>query len=235
MAYKTGGIPYGPNEKHGPTLGRLDEDGLWYPGSEGTGGGGPSIYGVNIYGEGYPTRDKSSNPLPTFKKPELRELPTFTANRWNESEIDSIAQKRAAPGLREARDLTRRAMNKQYGSTNVTRMQLREALGGMGSAIDKVVGSASEAAAGEYAQKYARVNANKFNEYQSVAARDKEYNEKETEAAKLDYTGKMHGYDTENDFGKIDFQGKTSLANQQRMFVFQKAWDEYLKDKNTAT
>ena len=93
---------------------------------------------------------------PTFQPPPFKQIPIYQAPRWNESEIDRLQQKRAAPGLRAMRSQMNRVGNVSSDNPNVKRMTLRDALAGYGQGLSGVMGQAGATAAGEYSNKYGR-------------------------------------------------------------------------------
>jgi hypothetical protein len=95
-----------------------------------------------------------SSPPPLYEVPKITQAPSYSAPSWDESEIDTLAQKRAAGGIRNLRDQVQRVTGRTYGNPQVTRMTLREALQGYGSGLDKIMSGANEAASSEYARRY---------------------------------------------------------------------------------
>ena len=95
---------------------------------------------------------------PAGPAPTLAPYPEFTAPEWDEAAIKSLAQQRAAPGVRRLREATRRATQRASYAENpaVTAMSLREALAGYGTGLESVLGGAARTARGEYGEEYGR-------------------------------------------------------------------------------
>lgn len=87
--------------------------------------------------------------------PTMGPMPSFVLPTWDESAIESKAQKAAGPGLRELRKGMREAQGRYYENPNVRRMTLRDAMAGYGMGLEKVMGGARRQAVGEYAAEYA--------------------------------------------------------------------------------
>lgn len=87
--------------------------------------------------------------------PSMPAMPTFEIPKWDESKIESKAQRAAGPGLRELRKGMREAQGRYYENPNVRRMTLRDAMAGYGMGLEKVLGGARREAATEYAAEYA--------------------------------------------------------------------------------
>jgi hypothetical protein len=181
---------------------------------------------------------------PTFNAPrvasvpkysrEYRELPTYEAPEWNQGEIDTLSQQRAAPGLRVLRQQVNRISGENYDNPSLKRMTLREALSGFGTGVSSVMGTANQTAANEYGAKYSRESANSLNEYQSQAAKDTAYNayqedvatkgfqgsmaqwqaqnDANMKVAEMDYGSRMKEYDTRYDASKTDYMGQLKAA-----------------------
>jgi len=162
--------------------------------------------------------------LPSWSPPEAYEIPeyqpyipgaapTYAAPEWDEGAISSLTQKRAAPGLRSLRQQVQRVTGRKYGSPQVARMTLREALQGYGSGIGSVLGGAGSVALGEYGQKYGA----------------------ETEAARLSYGGQMAQWR-----GETAARSQGALTNYQaelekRRTGYQSAWDRWKASVGTTT
>lgn len=95
---------------------------------------------------------------PAGPAPTLAPYPEFAAPEWDEGAIKSLAQQRAAPGVRRLREATRRATQRASYAENpaVTAMSLREALAGYGTGLESVLGGAARTARGEYGEEYGR-------------------------------------------------------------------------------
>jgi hypothetical protein len=136
---------------------------------------------------------------PGYNAPIYRPLPTYTAQEWNESEIDALTQKRASSGLRAMRQQINRVSGMSADNPNMKRMTLRDALAGYGSGISNVMGAAGAEAQNEYGNKYARTSANDVAEYQSEAAKASAYNQSAAENARIGYQGAMSEWEARND------------------------------------
>ena len=97
--------------------------------------------------------------------PTMPEAPKFELPPWDESKIESKAQRAAGPGLRELRKGMREAQGRYYENPNVRRMTLRDAMAGYGMGLEKVLGGARREAAAEYAAEYAPKMAKATAEY----------------------------------------------------------------------
>jgi len=111
--------------------------------------------------------------------------PEYTPPAYNEDEVTSLTQQRAAPGLRSARSAMMRAIGGYYDNPNVKRMTLRDALAGYGMAVENVMGGASNTARGEYGQKHAS-DVNTYNT--GYAAREN--------AGRMNYNTKVNAVQT---------------------------------------
>ncbi len=96
----------------------------------------------------------SSYDIPTYEPYIPGKAPTYAAPTWDEGAIESLTQKKAAPGLRALRQQVQRVTGRRFDNPQVGRMTLREALQGYGSGIGTVLGSAGETALGEYGRRY---------------------------------------------------------------------------------
>jgi len=92
---------------------------------------------------------------PVMTAPTMGPMPEFKLPLWDESKIESKAQRAAGPGLRELRKGMREAQGRYYENPNVRRMTLRDAMAGYGMGLEKVLGGARKEAAAEYAAEYA--------------------------------------------------------------------------------
>ena len=135
--------------------------------------------------------------VPTYTAPPYRDPGTYTPPAWDEGAIETLTQKRAAPGLRALRQQVQRVTGRRYDNPQVGRMTLREALQGYGSGVSSVMGGASVAAAGEYGQKYGRMAEGARGAYESQAASARAYNAYMQDVSKTQYGSAMAGYETE--------------------------------------
>jgi len=142
--------------------------------------------------------------LPTYQPPQYRELPGYHAPVYNDAEVDTLTQKRAAPGLRALRQTISRIGASGGGNSDMKRMTLRDALQGYGTGISKVIGESSEAAANEYGKKYGYQITNAQSTYAAEADAAKAYNEYAGDTAKTQFAGAMKGYETESESEKLD-------------------------------
>jgi len=97
--------------------------------------------------------------------PTMGPMPEFKLPTWDESKIESKAQRAAGPGLRELRKGMREAQGRYYENPNVRRMTLRDAMAGYGMGLEKVLGGARKEATAEYAAEYAPQMAKATAEY----------------------------------------------------------------------
>jgi hypothetical protein len=133
--------------------------------------------------------------VPIFKPPTFKPLPTYQAPSWNESAIDTLQQKRAAPGLRALRGQMNRASNVSSDNPNVKRMTLRDALSGYGQGLSSVMGQAGATAAGEYGNQYAQTSENAQAKWQSEAQAASAENEWGMNIAQTQYAADLAAED----------------------------------------
>ena len=194
-------------------------------GGTGGGGGGPAVGGLaNLSALSRVPEYQVPNigNAPDYIPPSLREMPGYNAPRWDENEIDALTQKRAAPGLRALRNEVQRVTARSYGSPQVTKMTLRDALQGYGSGVDRTLSGASQVARGEYGQKYGtQVDAAKTG-LMAESARTAAANDAAREAARIGYTGKMSEWEAKSqlaaDAAKTNFGAQASAASDFRRF-----------------
>ncbi len=137
--------------------------------------------------------------LPIYQPPNYRELPGYHAPVYDDAEVDTLTQKRAAPGLRALRQTISRIGASGGGNSDMKRMTLRDALQGYGTGISKVIGESSKAATNEYGKKYGFAITNAQSEYGAAAARASAYNENARDTAKTLYGGSLKEYETETE------------------------------------
>jgi hypothetical protein len=94
-------------------------------------------------------------PLPTYNAPTYTPPAPYVAPEWDESKIESLAQRKAAPGLRAARSQIQQVQGRYEENPNVKAMTLRQALAGYGLAVEQVLGGAETSAETEYGREYA--------------------------------------------------------------------------------
>ncbi len=139
--------------------------------------------------------------------------PTYAAPTWDEGAIESLTQKKAAPGLRSLRQQVQRVTGRRYDNPQVGRMTLREALQGYGSGISSVMGSAGETALGEYGKRYA------------VAA----------DVAKTNYSGAMARWSGETAARTEGARTNYQAELDKRKTAFNAAWDKWKASMGTKT
>jgi hypothetical protein len=157
--------------------------------------------------------------LPTYN-PGYRELPTYTGQTWNDAEVDSLAQKRAAPGLRALRSQVQRVTGRGYGSPNVTKLTLRDALSGYGQGLENIMSGAQGEAAGEYGQKFGATSGEAYKEYGSKAGAAGAYNAYEADRAKTNFGAEMTDWElaTQNKYAQSAREYLTS--SQKDLMTF---------------
>lgn len=136
--------------------------------------------------------------LPTYNKPSFKSLGSYNAPTWDEDEIDALTQKRASMGVRALRNEMQRTGARSYGSPQVTKMTLRDALQGYGAGLDKVMSGASSAAQSEYGTKYGYSVDNAQSTYSAGAANATARNAWARDNANMEYEAAWKAYDTEN-------------------------------------
>ena len=158
------------------------------------------------------------DPLSTYDVPEYQPYipgaaPTYAAPTWDEGAIESLTQRKAAPGLRNLRQQVQRVTGRRYDNPQVARMTLREALQGYGAGIGSVMGSAGETAMGEYGKKYAI----------------------EADVAKTNYGGRMAQWQGEtqarSEGARMNYQSEL----ERRRTAFQSAWDKWKSSIGSST
>ena len=90
--------------------------------------------------------------LPTIDMPEMRTA-QFQAPEWSEQAITSLAQRKAAPGVRGLKEGLRE-MTAMQGNDPISRHNSREAMKGYGAGLGQVMAGAHSAAVQEYSQRY---------------------------------------------------------------------------------
>lgn len=133
---------------------------------------------------------------PEFQMPEMGNIPTFAPPEWSEKEIASMAQKAAAPGLRNLRTAIQSVAARRYDNPNVGRVTLRDALAGYGQGLEEVMAGARESATNEYAIKYA-------NEYKAAGMNW----EAAVQTVRDKYAGQMEAR-------KMEYQAELDAVNQ---------------------
>jgi len=83
------------------------------------------------------------------------EAPELNLPEYDDREVSSLAQKKAAPGVRRLRNVTQQALSSSHENPNVQRMTVRDALAGYGTGLESVMAGAERSAAGQYGQQYA--------------------------------------------------------------------------------
>jgi hypothetical protein len=187
----------------------------------------PTLY--NSGGSSSAHSAPSPGPVPIYN-PSFKNLPAYNAPKWNEGEIDTLTQKRAAPGLRDLRQQVQRVTGRRYDNPQVGRMTLREALQGYGSGVSKVMGSASETASNEYSQKFGRESQNAQNEYASNVAQTSAENQFNADKSKTQFGGEM----TKWSAGNESYERGLERASREKMAqtAFDKEWDLWLRQQN---
>ncbi|MFA5340309.1 MAG: hypothetical protein WC332_00890 [Clostridia bacterium] len=139
---------------------------------------------------------------PTYVAPEKYVAPTYNAPTYDEGKVESLAQKKAAPGLRAARMALQQTTGGYYENPNVKRMTLRDALAGYGLGVENVIAGASGEARNQYNTEYgieadaskttfnAGVEGGKLNYNTELIKSQQEYAGKTSEAEK-NYTAQL--------------------------------------------
>jgi hypothetical protein len=73
---------------------------------------------------------------------------------YDESKVEGLAQRFAAPGIRKLRNAVQETQQGYYENHNVKRMTLRDSLAGYGQGLESVMGGALEKGASVYGQQY---------------------------------------------------------------------------------
>ena len=133
---------------------------------------------------------------PEYVAPEEYIAPDYIKPTYDENKVESLAQRKAAPGLRSARQALQSSTGGYYENPNVKRMTLRDALAGYGMAVENVMAGASNEARSQY-----------NNEYNIEADAAKTNFNKDVEKGKLNYNNKIYK-------SQADFAAKTSEAEK---------------------
>jgi hypothetical protein len=155
----------------------------------------------------------TSYDIPTYQPYIPGAAPTYAAPKWDDNAIESLTQKKAAPGLRNLRQQVQRVTGRRYDNPQVGRMTLREALQGYGSGIGSVMGSAGEVATGEYAKKYAT----------------------QADEAKTNYGGAMAQWQGETSARSEGARSNYQADLDRRKTMFNAAWDKWKASTGTRT
>ncbi len=155
----------------------------------------------------------SSYDVPKYESYIPGTAPTYAAPTWDEGAIESLTQKKAAPGLRSLRQQVQRVTGRRYDNPQVGRMTLREALQGYGSGIGTVLGSAGETALGEYGRRYGI----------------------EADVAKTNYGGKMARWSGETAARTEGARTNYQAELEKRKTAFNAAWDKWKASTGTKT
>ena len=97
---------------------------------------------------------------PSGPQPTRPDMGTFQAPEYSDSEVASLRQRHAGPGIRKLRDQTLNALRgvgmtaQGFENPNVRRMTVRQALQGYGSGLGQILASAQSTAMNQYGQKY---------------------------------------------------------------------------------
>jgi hypothetical protein len=133
---------------------------------------------------------------PEYVAPEEYIAPSYTKPTYDENKVESLTQRKAAPGLRSARQALQSSTGGYYENPNVKRMTLRDALAGYGMAVENVMSGASNEARSQY-----------NNEYNIEADASKTNFNKDVEEGKLNYNNKIYK-------SQADFAAKTAEAEK---------------------
>jgi hypothetical protein len=168
--------------------------------------------------------------LPTYN-PKYREMPTYTAPKWNEGAIDTLTQKRAAPGLRAMRQQVSRASGVSYDNPNMKRMTLRDALQGYGQGVEQTLSGANAAATNEYGHRFSAESTGAQAEFSSRANATNAYNQMEADRAGQNFGAGMAQWqmDTQNKYAQSAREYLTQ-AQKDLMKYQMEAQSKYQKD-----
>ena len=157
--------------------------------------------------------------MPTFEAPEAPSAPKFQAPAWSEKAISSMAQKKAAPGVRGLKEGLRE-MTAKMGNDPISRHNAREAMTGYGRGLSQVMGEAHSAAVQEYSAKYG---------YQFQAAAMDFEAEADAIARKYqgDLTGRLAEYNADVGAVMAKYQADVSAENVQFQAAFQSMMNQY--------
>jgi hypothetical protein len=171
--------------------------------------------------------------LPTYN-PSYRDMPTYTAPRWDEGKIDALTQKRAAPGLRAMRQQVGRASGVSYDNPNMKRMTLRDALQGYGQGVEQTLSGANAAATNEYGNQFSAESAGSQAEFNSQANAVNSYNANESDRAGKNFQAGMADWEmaTQNKYAQSargylnaeqEEASTTAFGRQKELMAYQKS------------
>jgi hypothetical protein len=158
---------------------------------------------------------------PTYN-PNYRDMPTYTAPRWNEGAIDALTQKRSAPGLRAMRQQVSRASGVSYDNPNMKRMTLRDALQGYGQGVEQTLSGANAAATNEYGNQFSAESEGSQAEFNSQANAINFSNQAEADRAKTNFGAGMEEWSNAQDLNKMAVQNKYAQSAREYLTSSQK-------------
>lgn len=95
------------------------------------------------------------------------DFPTYTAPKYDTGRIESLAQRTAAPGIRNLRSQVQATQQGYYENPNVKAQTLRDALAGYGQGLESVMAGALATSTNMYNQEYGTKQQEEMTNYQS--------------------------------------------------------------------
>lgn len=158
---------------------------------------------------------------PSYTAPEDYNAPDYAAPTYDEGKVETLTQRKSAPGLRAARQALQQATGGYYDNPNVKRMTLRDALAGYGMSVENIMSGASDEARSQYNTEYGiAADASKTNYNANVEEGKLNYNTKLTKS-QLDYAARTaeaeKAYNAKLDAEKTNYgvYTQTLMANYQ--------------------
>ena len=147
------------------------------PGLNGGAGSGLANVAIDSRSSGQVAGGGTVAPTPAVTNVQYEELPTYSGPTWDQSQVDSLTQKRAATGLAGLRQKVQTALSKIKSSNpQVQGMTSRKLFQGYGSGLADVMSSANTDATGEYTKRFALDTDKAKSEFESSVAKIKEAN-----------------------------------------------------------
>ncbi len=106
----------------------------------------------DLTGYAKPKFARPSYDMPTLARAEMGDISDFAAPEWDEGAVSSLAQKKAAPGIRGLRSAYQMGAKQARGAAK--RDTLRNLLAGYGTGLESIMSGAQREAVGEYGEQY---------------------------------------------------------------------------------
>ena len=159
----------------------------------------PSSSGAKKFPIGMPKPGITTTPTPGTP-------PTLTLPAYDTGKVEGLAQRFAAPGIRNLRSAVQDVQQGVYDNPNVKRMTVRDALQGYGSGLENVMAGALKTGAGIYGQEYGA----------------------EVNKAGLEFSAGQNRYLQSERIGAEKEMQSARLSSNERIAQLQNEWREYL-------